>query len=126
LGTAFQNTGFLQASAKLTVKYRPGRWNTGHLATLMAPFIAIFSRRNLVWKLWFIPNYLFGHTAQFSGRFVSCDSNMKIIGWTCNVLSVCGALSRQTCFMRGHSWLSQNIVKSSHYWADTSQALQVL
>jgi len=30
-GTAFQNTGFLPASAKFTVKYRPGRWNTGHL-----------------------------------------------------------------------------------------------
>jgi len=32
-GTDFQNTGFLPASAKLAVKYRPGRWNTGHLAT---------------------------------------------------------------------------------------------
>jgi len=35
-GTDFQNTGLLPASAKLAVKYRPGRWNTGHLATLMA------------------------------------------------------------------------------------------
>jgi len=33
-GTDFQNTGLLQASAKLAVKYWPGRWNTGHLATL--------------------------------------------------------------------------------------------
>ena len=32
-GTDFQNTGLLPASAKLAVKYRPGRWNTGHLAT---------------------------------------------------------------------------------------------
>ena len=30
----FQNTDFLPASAKLAVKYRPGRWNTGRLATL--------------------------------------------------------------------------------------------
>jgi len=34
-GTDFQNTGFLPVSAKLAVKYRPGRWNTGHLATLI-------------------------------------------------------------------------------------------
>jgi len=34
-GTAFQNTGFLPASAKLAVKYRPARRNTGHLATLL-------------------------------------------------------------------------------------------
>jgi len=34
LGTDFQNTGFSPAFAKLAVKYRPGRWNTGHLATL--------------------------------------------------------------------------------------------
>jgi len=27
----FQNTGLLRASAKLAVKYRQGRWNTGHL-----------------------------------------------------------------------------------------------
>jgi len=27
------NIDFLPASAKLAVKYRPGRWNTGHLAT---------------------------------------------------------------------------------------------
>jgi len=33
-GTRFQNTVFLPSSAKLTVKYQPGRWNTGHLATL--------------------------------------------------------------------------------------------
>ena len=33
-GTGFQNTGFLPASTKLSVKYRPGRWHTGHLATL--------------------------------------------------------------------------------------------
>jgi len=25
-GTDFQNTGFLSASAKITVKYRSGRW----------------------------------------------------------------------------------------------------
>jgi len=35
-GTNFQNTGFLPASAKLTVNYRPGRWNTSHLPTLAA------------------------------------------------------------------------------------------
>jgi len=34
-GTDFQNTGILPATAKLAVKYRPGRWNTGHLATLL-------------------------------------------------------------------------------------------
>jgi len=33
-GADFQNTGFLPVSAKLAVKYRPGRCNTGHLATL--------------------------------------------------------------------------------------------
>ena len=33
-GTYFQNTCFLPASAKLAVKYRPGQWNTGHLAAL--------------------------------------------------------------------------------------------
>jgi len=33
-GTDLQNTGFLPGSARLAVKYRPGRWNTGHLATL--------------------------------------------------------------------------------------------
>jgi len=32
----FQKTGLSPASAKLAVKYRPGRWNTGHLATLLA------------------------------------------------------------------------------------------
>jgi len=32
-GTDFRNTGLLPASANLAVKYRPGRWNTGHLAT---------------------------------------------------------------------------------------------
>jgi len=32
--TDFQNTGLLPASPKLAVKYRPGRWNTGHLTTL--------------------------------------------------------------------------------------------
>jgi len=35
LGTDFQNTGLLPAFAKLAVKYRPGQWNTGHLATLL-------------------------------------------------------------------------------------------
>jgi len=30
----FPNTGLLPASAKLAVKYRPDRWNTGHLTTL--------------------------------------------------------------------------------------------
>jgi len=34
-GTDFQKNGFLPASAKLSVKYRPGRWNTGHLAILL-------------------------------------------------------------------------------------------
>jgi len=34
LGTDVQNSGFLPAFAKLAVKYRPGRLNTGHLATL--------------------------------------------------------------------------------------------
>jgi len=34
-GTGFENTGFLPAPAKLAVKYRPGRWNTGHVATLL-------------------------------------------------------------------------------------------
>jgi len=34
-GTSFQNTGLLPA-AKLAAKYRPGRWNTGLLATLKA------------------------------------------------------------------------------------------
>jgi len=33
--TYFQNTGILPATAKLAVKYRPGRLNTGHLATLV-------------------------------------------------------------------------------------------
>jgi len=33
-GTDFQNTGLLPAPAKLAVKYRPGRWNADHLATL--------------------------------------------------------------------------------------------
>jgi len=33
--TDFQNTGLLPAFAKLAVKYRSGRWNTGHLATLI-------------------------------------------------------------------------------------------
>jgi len=28
------NTGFLPDSSKFAVKYRPGRWNTGHMATL--------------------------------------------------------------------------------------------
>jgi len=41
-GTDFQNTGLLPTSAKLAVKYRPGRWNTGHLATL-ACFQILFS-----------------------------------------------------------------------------------
>jgi len=27
----------IPASAKLGVKYRPGRWNTGRLATLLGP-----------------------------------------------------------------------------------------
>jgi len=35
LHTDFHNTGLLPASAKLAVKYCPGRWNTGHLATLV-------------------------------------------------------------------------------------------
>jgi len=35
LSTDFQDTGLLLASAKLSVKYWPGRWNTGDLATLM-------------------------------------------------------------------------------------------
>jgi len=35
LGTDFQNTNFLPASPKTAVKYRPGRQNTGHLATLL-------------------------------------------------------------------------------------------
>jgi len=35
VGTDFQNTGILPASPKTAVKYRPGRWNTGHLATLL-------------------------------------------------------------------------------------------
>ena len=30
----FQNTSLLPAFAKLAVKYRQGRWNTGHLTTL--------------------------------------------------------------------------------------------
>jgi len=34
-GTDFQNTGFLPAFTKLAVKYRPGRWNTGRLASLV-------------------------------------------------------------------------------------------
>jgi len=34
-GTDFQNTGLSLASAKLAVKYQPGRWNTCHLATLV-------------------------------------------------------------------------------------------
>jgi len=36
-GTGFQNTGFLLASAKLTVKYRPfsNLANTSHLATIL-------------------------------------------------------------------------------------------
>jgi len=34
-GTDFQNTGLSPASDKLAVKYRPGRWNTGHLTTLL-------------------------------------------------------------------------------------------
>jgi len=34
LDTDFQNTGLLTASAKLAVKYRQGRWNTGHRTTL--------------------------------------------------------------------------------------------
>jgi len=38
-GAEFQNTGFLPASAKLAVKYRPGRWNTGRLATLLWDWI---------------------------------------------------------------------------------------
>jgi len=33
LGTDFQNAGFLPASPKTAVKYRPGRWNTSPLAT---------------------------------------------------------------------------------------------
>jgi len=32
--TDFQNTDLLPASAKLAVKYRPGRRNIGHLTTL--------------------------------------------------------------------------------------------
>jgi len=42
-GTYFQNTGFLTASAKLAVKYWPGWWNTGHLATptLSVSFLAL-------------------------------------------------------------------------------------
>jgi len=32
--TDFQNTGLLPAFTKLAVKYRPCRWNTGHLTTL--------------------------------------------------------------------------------------------
>jgi len=39
-GTDFQNTGFLPAFAKLAIKYRPSRWNTGHLATLLAACLA--------------------------------------------------------------------------------------
>jgi len=35
--TDFQNTGLLPASTKLAIKYRPGRCNTGHLATLLIP-----------------------------------------------------------------------------------------
>jgi len=34
-GSDFQNTGLSPASAKLVVKYRLGRWNSGHLATLV-------------------------------------------------------------------------------------------
>jgi len=33
--TDFQNTGLSLASTKLAVKYMPGRWNIGHLATLL-------------------------------------------------------------------------------------------
>jgi len=36
-GTDFQNTGFLPASVKFAVKYRPGRLHTGGLATLVEP-----------------------------------------------------------------------------------------
>jgi len=34
-GTHFTNTVFLPATAKLAGKYRLGRWNTDHLATLL-------------------------------------------------------------------------------------------
>jgi len=36
LGTDFQNTGLLPASAKLAVKYRSGRWNTGQAGEIPA------------------------------------------------------------------------------------------
>ena len=35
-GTDWKNTGLLPATAKFSAKYRPGRWNTGHLATNMS------------------------------------------------------------------------------------------
>jgi len=34
-GTDLKNTGLMPTTAKFAVKYRPGRWNTGHLATLL-------------------------------------------------------------------------------------------
>jgi len=51
----FQNIGVSPASAKLTVKYRPGRWNTGHLATLLwleSRVINCDSSRVILWKMW--------------------------------------------------------------------------
>jgi len=45
-GTEFQNAGLLPASAKLAVKYRPSRWNTGHLAALAA------MGKPLRWRCW--------------------------------------------------------------------------
>jgi len=35
-GTDFKITGLLPAAAKFAVKYRLSRWNTGHLAILLA------------------------------------------------------------------------------------------
>jgi len=48
-GIDFQNTGFLQAFAKLAVTYRPGRWNTGHLATL---FLYMRGSKRIYLKWW--------------------------------------------------------------------------
>jgi len=49
LDTNFENTGFLPASPKTAVKYRPSRWNTGHLATLPGTAVGyVVGRRTIV------------------------------------------------------------------------------
>jgi len=51
LGTDFHNTGFSRASIKLAVKYWPGWWNTGHLATLRSKHVGCHERFLLLAKI---------------------------------------------------------------------------